>query len=72
MYAKDIIIGEYYRHKQFPNGWWAKVVKILKPHEGKNISGKIVAKVHWASDKDASVGMVKYFAVSDLINPRTK
>ncbi len=72
MRAKDVIIGEHYRHKEFPDGWWAKVIGILKPYEGKNVSGRIIANVHWASNKDANVGIVKYFAVSDLIKPVLK
>lgn len=67
MRAQDIIIGEYYRHKDHPDYAWAKPIKILKPHEGKNINNYIVVECEWSVDKNATFGMIKYFRPSNLV-----
>lgn len=38
MRAKDIIIGNWYRHKDHPQYAYAKPIKILKPKELQNNS----------------------------------
>lgn len=65
MRQKDIIIGGYYRYKQ-SKYCWARVIEIIQPLKGLNITNKVIAKVEWSTDKGSSVGVIKHFAVSDL------
>jgi hypothetical protein len=67
MNSKNIIIGEYYRHKDTPKYAWAKVLEIIKPHTGINIHGYQIAKCEWSVGKNDTFGFIKYFKVSDLI-----
>ena len=72
MRAKDLIVGESYRHKDHPNYCWAKVIKVLKPKEGENTLNKIIVKCEWSQDKDAVFGFIKYFKPSDLVKGLSK
>ena len=66
MRAKDLIIGQSYRHKDHPNYAYAKVVKVLKPKEDENPHNRIIVKCEYSVDKDSTFGLVKYFKPSDL------
>ena len=65
MNSKNVVIGNYYRHKDTPNYGWAKVLEIIKPHSG--VHGYLIAKCEWSLGKDDLSGMIKYFKLSDLI-----
>lgn len=67
MRAKDIVIGESYRHKDNPKYCWAKAVKVLRPKEGNNTTTRIVVKCEWSQDKNDTFGLIKYFSPSDLV-----
>ena len=67
MLAKDIVIGNFYRHKTNPHNYWAQAVKVLKPKEGENTTSSIVVKCRWMQEKDDTFSFVKYFKPSDLI-----
>lgn len=71
MQARDIVIGEYYHHKAFPNGFWAKPIKILQPHTGINTSNCILVECEWSKCKDSVIGLIKHFKVSSLIKEKT-
>ena len=69
MIAKNIIIGESYRHKNSPKYCWAKVVNILKPKRAENTTKRIIVKCRWTVEKeDDSFGLIKYFNPSDLLS----
>jgi hypothetical protein len=72
MRPQDIKIGEYYRHKSTPNYGWAKTIKVLKPHEGKNILNHIIVECEWTVSKGDLFGLIKYFKPSDLIKAVNK
>ena len=72
MRAKDIVIGESYRHKDNPTYCWAKAVKVLKPKEGENATGRIVVKCEWSQGKNGNFGLIKYFSPADLVVPNTR
>lgn len=67
MRAKDLVIGEFYRHKNNPTYCWAKVIKVLPPKTGENTLNKIVVKCEWSTDKGSVIGLVKYFSPADLV-----
>lgn len=67
MRAKDLVIGENYRHKANPSIGWAKVVRILQPKEGENPHNKVVVKCEWSSTKNSDFGLIKYFTPVDLV-----
>jgi len=67
MIAKDIVIGESYRHKDNPNYCWAKVLKVLQPKEGENTLNKIIVKCEYSQNKDDLFGLIKYFSPKDLV-----
>lgn len=69
MRAKDIVIGDNYRHKDNPTYGWAKAVSVLRPKKGENTSTKIVVKCEWSPDKNSNFGMIKYFSPSNLLMP---
>jgi hypothetical protein len=71
MRAKDIIIGESYRHKDNPNYAWAKVVKILKPNQCENTLNRIVVKCEYSVDKNPEFGLIKYFSPANLVKAET-
>jgi hypothetical protein len=68
MNIKNIKLFNYYRVRG-SDSWWAKPVKILKPKEGINTTNKYIAECEWSSCKNAGAGVIKYFALSALINP---
>ena len=68
MRAKDLIIGQSYRHKDHPTYAWAKVVKVLKPKEDENPHNGIIVKCEYSVDKDPKFGPIKYFKSSDLLS----
>ena len=72
MRAKDIVIGESYRHKDNPTYCWAKAVKVLKPKEGGNATGRIAVKCEWSQDRNGNFGLIKYFSPADLVVPNTR
>jgi hypothetical protein len=67
MIRKDLVIGEYYRHKATPNYSWAKILEIIEPHTGVNNNNYPVAKCELTVDKGDTFGMIKYFKLSNLI-----
>lgn len=67
MMAKDIVVGESYRHKENPKYCYAKVIKVLQPRELENTTNKIIAKCEYSVNKDDSFGLIKYFKISDLV-----
>ena len=72
MRAKDLIIGESYRHKDNPDYCYAKVIKVLQPKEGENPLNRIVVKCEYSQNKDSQFGMIKYFNPSDLVPLKEK
>ena len=62
-----VIVGVYCRHKNTPTYGWARVLEIIKPHKGVNTHSYPIAKCEWGVDKNALVGLIKYFKVSDLL-----
>ena len=68
MRAKDIVVGESYRHKDHPNYCWAKVVKVLRPKEDENPHNKIIVKCQWSQNKDDTFALIKYFTPADLVS----
>ena len=67
MKASDIVIGEYYRHKDHPNYCWAKPVKIIKPMQGENKTRKIMVKCEYMVNKNDCIIRVMYFSPKNLI-----
>lgn len=67
MRARDIIIGESYRHKDNPSYCWAKAIKVLKPKEGENPLNRIIVKCEYSQNKDDCFGLIKYFRPEDLM-----
>lgn len=67
MRAKDIVIGESYRHKDHPTYCFAKAVKVLRPKEGENTTTRIVVKCEWSQGKNDTFGLIKYFTPADLV-----
>lgn len=65
----NITIGEHYRHKNTPNYAWAKALKIIPPHTGVNTHNYPIVKCEWALEQNSSLGLIKYFKVSDLFSP---
>ena len=45
MRAKDLVVGESYRHKEHPKYCWAKVVEVLK--QGKRLTHKYFTATEW-------------------------
>lgn len=66
MNSKNIKIGEYYQNR-LAKGWWFKALEVIKPHTGINTSGKIIVKGEWSPHKNDTMGLIKYFNISDLI-----
>ena len=66
MNSKNVVIGNYYRHKDNDRAW-ARVVSILPPHKGLNTHGYWIAKCEWSMEKGAYIGLIKYFRLSDLM-----
>lgn len=67
MKAKDLIVGESYRHKDHPNYCFAKVVKVLKPKESENPHNRIIVKCEYSQSRNDNFGLIKYFNPADLI-----
>ena len=63
--SKNIEIGCYYKHK-LAKDWWFKALEVIKPHTGINTSGKIIVKGEWTPHKNDTMGLIKYFNISDL------
>jgi hypothetical protein len=72
MSVKDIVIGDYYRHKNTPNYAWAKPLRILQPHEGLNKHNYIIVECEWSIGQGDLMGMIKYFKASDLVRPESE
>ncbi len=66
MRVKDIVIGEYYRHKDTLNYGWAKALEVIPPKTGVNVHNYYIVKCEWAPDKSSSFGVIKYFKASDI------
>ena len=67
MNSGNVVIGDYYRHRDHPNYAWAKVLKIIKPRSGVNVHGYLIAECEWTLGKNDSFGLIKHFKLSDLI-----
>ena len=67
MRAKNLIIGESYRLKGYPNCYFAKVLKVMQPKEGENTTGRIIVMCEFSRNKDDRFGLIKYFKPADLI-----
>lgn len=70
MRADKIIIGDFYRHKNSPNNYWARPVKILKPKQFPNIHNRIIAECEWMTCKGSTTGLIKHFKPSDLFEEK--
>jgi len=68
MNSKNIVIGDYYRHRGNEKAW-AKVLAILPPRKGLNTHTYWIAKCEWTINKDDLIGLIKYFRLSDLQAP---
>ena len=69
MNSKNVVIGNYYRLEGSTFAW-AKVVAILPPHKDKNTHGYWIAECEWSQHKDATIGMIKYFKLRDLVKEK--
>ena len=67
MNSKNVVIGNYYRHKYHPNYAWAKVLRVIPPHTDVNTHGYLIVKCEWSLDKGALFGLIKYLKLSDLV-----
>ncbi|HAR38603.1 MAG TPA: hypothetical protein DCS09_08570 [Porphyromonadaceae bacterium] len=67
MRAKDLVVGESYRHKDTPSYAWARVVELLPPKRGDNPYNRIIVKCEWSVEKNDGFGLIKYFKPADLI-----
>jgi hypothetical protein len=67
MRAKDLVVGESYRHKEHPKYCWAKVIEILQPKEGENPHNRIIVKCMYSQLHNDTFGISKYFKPSDLV-----
>lgn len=82
MRTQDIIIGETYRHKDNPKGFYgyAKAIKVLKPIRAKYAQQMAydrtqaekeikhtVVKCEWTAQKNDTMGFIKYFRPCDLV-----
>jgi len=70
MRAKDIILGESYRHRDHPNYGWARAIKVLPQKKDENTLNKIVVRCEWSVDKDSALSITKYFLPRDLTNAK--
>lgn len=68
MTKKRLIVGKIYRHKDYPNYIWIKVLKILMPHHKENTTDRVIVKCFYSADKNSNDGFVKYFRPSYLID----
>lgn len=66
MKAKDIVIGEYYKHRTSSKPF-AKAIKILNPRQDENTNNYVVVKCEWVMSKDDKCGFIKYFRPMDLV-----
>jgi hypothetical protein len=69
---QDIEIGEYYRHRNTPDRYYAKVLEILKPGQGANNQKYIVVKCEWKVYENDDHGFIRYFRPCDLIKEEGK
>lgn len=67
MNSKTAKIGKYYRHKNTPNYGWAKLIEIIPPRKGINTTNYIVGKCEWSVHKNDTLGLYRYFRLSDLL-----
>lgn len=67
MRAKDLVVGESYRHKDHPTYCWAKVLKVMPPKTGDNPLNAIIVKCEYSTDKDGKFGLIKHFKPRDLV-----
>lgn len=67
MRPQDIVIGEYYRHRDHPNYAYAKALEVINPKTGVNTHGYKIVKCEWTISKNDSFGFIKYFRPTDLI-----
>ena len=70
MNSKNAKIGNYYRHKDTLNYGWAKILDIQKPKKSWNTSNYICAKCEWSVHKNDTMGFIKSFKLSDLVEER--
>lgn len=64
---REVVIGEYYRHKNSPDYAWAKVLEVLKSKQYPNTLNCKVAKCEWLVNKTDKTGIIKHFKVKDLV-----
>lgn len=79
MRTQDIVIGETYRHRDYPNYAYAKALKIIRPMAKYNqqyaydLSDEekavktVCVKCGWTINKNDSFGLIKYFRPCDLV-----
>ena len=67
MNSKNIIIGETYRRRMYPNYGFIKPIKILKPREGANNSKFIVAECELTIDPNDTMGLIRYYRPIDIV-----
>lgn len=69
MILEHIQIGKSYKMKMAaPHGPWARAIEILGPNENDNFTDHTVVVCVWTVDKNQTIGMIKHFKPSDLID----
>ena len=71
MNSKTIKIGNYYRLKNSIDYGWVKVLEVKKPKEDWNNTNYITAKCEHVVQKNDTMGFIRYFKLSDLIEERS-
>jgi hypothetical protein len=71
MRPQDIKLGEFYRHVDSPNRFYAKALEILKGRQKENTNTYAVVKCEWTNSKNYGIGFIRYFRPCDLIKERT-
>ena len=60
-------VGDHARHRSNPMYGWAKILAIIPGKTGVNTHGYKIAKVEWTVGKSDNLGLIKYFALRDLV-----
>jgi hypothetical protein len=67
MRTKDLVIGEYYRHKDNPAVGWARALEVLPPKQKGNTQNYILVRCEWTMHKNDKFGLIKHFRISSLV-----
>ena len=66
MRHKDIVIGEFYRHKQSFDYGYLQPLEILKPKTRENSNNYIVVKCKHVTSKDSTCGLIRHVRPRDI------